>query len=57
MGRLHEVGGHLSAIEGHYKLVGHALIGEVKSAMKNKGGHYLHGYIKKIHKLNRLHVH
>ena len=37
MGRLHEVGRHLSAIEGHYKLVGHMLIEEAKSAMKNKG--------------------
>ena len=37
MGRSRAVGRHLSAIESHYKLVGHVLIGEAKSAMKNKG--------------------
>ena len=30
------IGRHLSIIERHYKLVGHVLIGEAKSTMKNK---------------------
>ena len=37
MGRSRAVGRHLSIIEGQYKLAGHMLIGEAKSAMKNKG--------------------
>ena len=36
MGRSRAVGRYLSIIEDHYKLVGHMLIGEPKSAMKNK---------------------
>ena len=37
MGRSRVFARHLSTIEDHYKLVGEVLIGEAKSAMKNKG--------------------
>ena len=37
MGRSCAVERHLLIIEDHYKLVGHVLIGEAKSALKNKG--------------------
>ena len=37
MGRSRVVGRHLSNIEYYYKLVEHVLVGEAKSAMKNKG--------------------
>ena len=37
MRRSRAVERHLSIIENHYKLVGHVLIREVKSVMKNKG--------------------
>ena len=37
MRRSHAIARHSSIIEGHYKLVGHILIGEAKSTIKNKG--------------------